>query len=64
MIVQDLHLLEVTRQVHRKKISSENDFYWARQLKMVGTGEDQVASPHIPTIGLAFYGCIYRNYLE
>ena len=42
MIVQDLHLLEVTRQVHQRRISSENDFYWARQLKMTGTGEEQV----------------------
>ena len=28
--------------VHQRKIASENDFYWARQLKMTGTGEEQV----------------------
>ena len=42
VIVQDLHLLDVTKQVHRRKIASENDFYWARQLKMTGSGEEQV----------------------
>ena len=28
--------------VHQRKIASENDFYWARQLKMTGTGEEQI----------------------
>jgi hypothetical protein len=58
VIVQDLHLLAVTRQVgrqgltrpsraaglqvHRRRITSENDFYWARQIKMTGAGEEPV----------------------
>ena len=40
LIVQDIYMRDVTCEIHKKKIFSENDFFWLKQLKLMSTDED------------------------
>ena len=55
ILIQDLHLRDITDQVAKRRISSENDFFFAQQLKMSYSGQDSVLS-----LGMLSINCPYR----
>ena len=52
LIIQDIYMRDVTGEIHSRKISSENDFYWVKQIKLLNTESElslsmlDVAAPY------------------
>ena len=40
LIIQDIYMRDVTEEIYRKKIFSENDFFWLKQIKLNTTDEE------------------------
>ena len=40
MIVQDIYMRDVTAIIYKNRISSENDFFWLKQMKMISQEEE------------------------
>ena len=40
LIIQDIYTRDVTGEIHRRKISSENDFFWLKQIKLISVDDE------------------------
>ena len=40
LIIQDIYMRDVTGEIHTRKISSENDFFWVKQIKLIHSDDE------------------------